>query len=132
MKKTSGSTKTQKSDASEVERYIARVPEPGRTTLKKIRATIWSVVPRDATETISYGMPAFRWKGALVGYAAFKNHCSFFPMGSSVLDLLELELKGYRTAKGTLSFPLDKPMPTDLMKKIVKARLAQNKAKKEG
>jgi uncharacterized protein YdhG (YjbR/CyaY superfamily) len=94
--------------------------------LKKIRATIRSVVPPEATETISYRIPTFRYKGALVAFAAFSNHCSFFPMGASVLDAFESELKGFRTSKGTLHFALDKPLPAALVKKLVKARIAQN------
>jgi uncharacterized protein YdhG (YjbR/CyaY superfamily) len=98
--------------------------------LEKVRATIRSVVPAEATEALSYGMPAFRYKGALVGYAAFKNHCSFFPMNASLLDALADDLKGYRTSKGTLQFPLDKPLPVTLVKKMVKARVAENERKK--
>jgi uncharacterized protein YdhG (YjbR/CyaY superfamily) len=109
-----------------IDEYLAGVPEPARSTLKKIRATIRSVVPPEATETISYRIPTFRYKGALVAFAAFSNHCSFFPMGASVLDAFESELKGFRTSKGTLHFALDKPLPTALVKKLVKARIAQN------
>jgi uncharacterized protein YdhG (YjbR/CyaY superfamily) len=109
-----------------VDEYLAGVPEPARTTLKKIRAMIRSVVPPEATETISYQMPTFRYKGAIVAFAAFSKHCSFFPMGASVLDAFESELKGFRTSKGTLHFALDKPLPTALVKKLVKARIAQN------
>jgi uncharacterized protein YdhG (YjbR/CyaY superfamily) len=116
--------------AKDVEAYLARVPEPARSTLEKVRATIRSVVPAEATEALSYGMPAFRYKGALVGYAAFKNHCSFFPMNASLLDALADDLKGYRTSKGTLQFPLDKPLPVTLVKKMVKARVAENERKK--
>jgi uncharacterized protein YdhG (YjbR/CyaY superfamily) len=110
--------------------YLARVPEPARSTLEKIRATIRSVVPAEATEGLSYGMPAFRYKGALVAYAAFKNHCSFFPMQASLIDEMKEELKGYRTSKGTLQFPVDKPLSTALVKKMVKARVAENEGKK--
>jgi uncharacterized protein YdhG (YjbR/CyaY superfamily) len=110
--------------------YLARVPEPGRSTLEKVRAVIRSIVPRETTEVISYGIPSFRYKRGLVSYAAFKDHCSFFPLGSSALDALANELKPYRAAKGTLHFPLDKPLPSALIKKIVKARLAQNEARK--
>ena len=84
------------------------------------------MVPAEATEGISYGMPAFRYKGALVGYAAFKDHCSFFPMQASLIDEMKDELKGYRTAKGTLQFPQDKPLPAALPKKMVKLRVAEN------
>jgi len=109
-----------------VEAYLAKVPEPARTTLEKVRATIRSAAPREATECISYGMPAFRYKGALVGYAAFKDHCSFFPMSAALIDTMADELKSYRTSKGTLQFPLDRPMTAALVKKMVKARVADN------
>jgi uncharacterized protein YdhG (YjbR/CyaY superfamily) len=109
--------------------YIAMVPEPARTTLKKVRAVIQSVVPRGATEIISYGMPAFKHNGVLVWFAAFSDHCSLFPT-ASVIEAFKKELKGYTTSKGTIQFPVDKPLPTTLVKKLVKARIAQNKTKK--
>lgn len=131
MKKTTEKTAGKRgSQAAGVEDYLAKVPEPARTTLEKLRATIRSVVPPDATEALSYGMPAFRYKGALVAYAAFKNHCSFFPMQASLIDEMTDELKNYRTAKGTLQFPLDKPLPAALVKKMVKARIAENERRK--
>ena len=68
-----------------VDEYLAKVPQPARATLKKVRATIRSVVPRETTEVISYGIPMFKYKGLLIGYAAFKEHCSLFPMGSSLI-----------------------------------------------
>jgi uncharacterized protein YdhG (YjbR/CyaY superfamily) len=129
MRKTANSaTPRQKlADSAEgVNAYLALVPEPARTTLEKVRATIRSVVPTEATEGISYGMPAFRYKGALVGYAAFKDHCSFFPMQASLIDEMKDELKSYRTAKGTLHFPQEKPLPAALLKKMVKLRVAEN------
>jgi uncharacterized protein YdhG (YjbR/CyaY superfamily) len=112
-----------------VEAYLARVPEPARTTLEKVRATVRSAAPKEATEGMSYGMPAFRYMGALVGYAAFKDHCSFFPMSAVLIDSMKEELKGYRTSKGTLQFPMDKPLPAALVKKMVKARVTANEAK---
>jgi len=114
-----------------VDDYLARVPEPSRSTLKRMRAVIRSVAPPETTEVISYGIPTFRYKGALVAFAAFKDHCSLFPMGSAVLDELGDEVKKFRVAKGTLHFPLDKPMPAALLKKIVKARIAKNDARKQ-
>ena len=114
---------------SDVEAYLNQVPEPARGTLEKLRATIRAAAPKDAAECISYGMPAFRYKGALVGYAAFKKHCSFFPMSASLLDEFADDLKGYRTAKGTLQFAQDKPLPAALVKRMVKARVQQNEAK---
>jgi uncharacterized protein YdhG (YjbR/CyaY superfamily) len=115
-------------DLQAVEAYLEKVPEPARTTLEKVRATIRAAAPKEAFEKISYGMPAFAYKGALVGYAAFKKHCSFFPMGSAVLDQFPEDVQPYRTAKGTLQFPLDKPLPAALVKKLVKARVAHNEA----
>jgi len=112
-----------------VNAYLAKVPEPARTTLEKIRATIRSAVPAEATEGLSYGMPAFHYRGALVAYAAFKKRCSFFPMQASLTDTMKEELQGYRTSKGTLQFPVDKPLPAALVKKMVKARVAENEGK---
>jgi uncharacterized protein YdhG (YjbR/CyaY superfamily) len=112
--------------AKSVEEYLARVPEPGRSTLERVRAVIRSVVPAETTEVISYGMPTFRYRRGLVAFAAFKDHCSFFPLGASVLDAFAEDLKPFRVSKGTLHFPLDKPLPAALVKKIVKARIAQN------
>ena len=119
-----------KAGASNVDEYLADVPEPARSTLNKVRAVIRSAVPAEATEGISYGMPAFHYKGGLIGYAAFKDHCSLFPMSAALIDELEDELAKYRTSKGTLQFPLDKPFPAALLKKLVKARVAQNEKKR--
>lgn len=116
---------------NDMDAYLARVPEPARSTLKRVRATIRSVVPAETTEGISYGIPTFQYKGGLVSFAAFKNHCSFFPLGSSVLEAFRKELKPFRVSKGTLHFPLDKPLPATLVKKIVKARIAQNGISRE-
>lgn len=118
-----------KSAPKNTDEYLARVPEPARTTLNKIRATIRSVVPPEATEAISYGMPAFRYKGALVWFAAFSDHCSFFPT-AAVIEEFKDELKNYSTSKGTIHFPLDQPLPAALVKKMVKARVAANEEKK--
>jgi len=112
--------------AAGVDAYLAQVPEPAKVTLQKMRATIRSIVPAEATEGLSYGMPAFRYKGPLVAYAAFKDHCSFFPMQVSLIDRLKDELKQYRTSKGTLQFPPDRPLPAALLKKMVKLRIAEN------
>src|ERR1700753_293871 len=117
-----------KSGAEAVDAYLEEIPEPALSTLKKLRATIQSVVPDEATEQLSYGMPAFHYKGALVAYAAFKNHCSFFPMQASLIDAMKEELAGYRTSKGTLQFPLDKALPAALVKKMVKTRVLENES----
>jgi|SRR5208282_223736 len=118
-----------KAVAKTVDEYLEQVPEPARSTLKKMRAVIQSVVPAETTEVITYGMPTFKYKRALVAIGAFKDHCSFFPMGASALDGFEEELKGFRASKGALHFPVDKPMPAALVKKIVRARVAQNELK---
>jgi len=112
-----------------VDEYLAGVPEPARTTLNKIRASIWCAVPPEAVETISYRMPAFKYKGVLVWFAAFANHCSFFPT-AAVIEAFGNELKGYSTSKGTIQFPTDKPLPAALVRKMVKMRVAQNENKK--
>jgi uncharacterized protein YdhG (YjbR/CyaY superfamily) len=112
-----------------IDEYLAGVPEPARTTLNTIRATIRSVVPPEATEVISYRIPAFKYKGMLVWFGAFSDHCSLFP-GAGIIEAFKDELKRYRIAKGTIQFPLDKPLPAALLKKIVKTRVAANEAKK--
>jgi uncharacterized protein YdhG (YjbR/CyaY superfamily) len=112
--------------AKNVEEYLAGVPEPACSTLKHIRKVIRSVVPAEAREVISYRIPMFNYKGMLVGYAAFKNHCSLFPTGSGVIERFKKELKGFATSRGTIQFPSDKPLPDALVKKIVKARVAEN------
>lgn len=113
----------------DVDDYLAGVPEPARTTLEKVRAVIRAAAPKEAVECISYGMPAFRYKGALVGYAAFKKHCSFFPMSATLIAEFQQDLGKYSTAKGTVHFPMDKPLPAALLRKFVKARVAQNEEK---
>ena len=113
-----------------IDEYLASVEEPARSTLKKIRRMIRSAAPPEATETISYRMPAFKYKGGLVAFAAFSSHCSFFPMNAGLIKAFEQELQAYPTSKGTIRFPVDKPLPAALVKKLVKARVAQNEARK--
>jgi uncharacterized protein YdhG (YjbR/CyaY superfamily) len=110
-----------------VDEYLAGISEPACSALKHIRAVIQSVVPKETTEVISYGIPMFKYNGMLVGYAAYKNHCSLFPTGSGVIERFARELKGYSTNKGTIRFPADKPLPDSLVKKIVKVRIAENR-----
>ena len=112
-----------------VDDYMAAVPEPARTTLERVRAAIRSSVPAETTEVISYGIPAFNYKGPLVWFAAFSDHCSLFPT-ASVIKAFQNELKGYKTSKGTIHFPVDRPLPATLVKKMVKARLAEKTQKK--
>jgi uncharacterized protein YdhG (YjbR/CyaY superfamily) len=120
---------TAENGKAEVEAYLAQVPEPARATLEKMRVMIRAAAPKAATEAISYGIPSFQYKGALVWYAAFKNHCSFFPMDHSLADEFREELKKYKTSKGTIQFPVDKPLSKALVKRIVEARVAANEAK---
>ena len=115
---------------NDVDEYLAGVPEPARSTLNKVRAAIRSAVPAEATEAISYGMPTFKYKGALLGFAAFPNHCGLYPMSPSVMEAFKNDLKDFHTSKGTIRFPLDKPLSAALIKKLVKARIAENETRK--
>ena len=119
--------KSKRPNISDVDRYLAALPDDVRAALEKLRKTIKAVAPI-ATEKISYGMPMFFHQGMLVGYAAFKNHCSLFPGGGIIAQFAQ-ELEGYKTSKGTIQFTLDKPLPVTLVKKIVKARMAENEIK---
>src|SRR5271165_4536167 len=114
-----------------VDEYLAGVPEPARSTLNKIRAAIRSAAPPEATEVISYRIPMFKYKGMLMGFAAFSNHCSLFPGSLSALKASENELKDFQKAKGTIRFPVDKPPSAVLVKKLVKARMAENERKEQ-
>jgi uncharacterized protein YdhG (YjbR/CyaY superfamily) len=112
-----------------VDAYLTRVAEPARSTLEKMRAAIRSAVPREATETISYGMPAFRHSVVLVWYAAFADHVSLFPT-AAVIEAFKDELARFKTSKGTIHFPPGKPLPIALIKRIVTARVAQVESKR--
>lgn len=113
---TKGSPKT-------LDEYMAGLSEPAQGKLQQVRALIRSMVPADTTEVISYGIPAFKQKRVLVWYAAFANHWSLFPT-AAVIEQFKDDLKGYTMSKGTVQFPLEKPIPTALIRKLVKARLA--------
>jgi uncharacterized protein YdhG (YjbR/CyaY superfamily) len=114
-----------------VDEYLNRVPEPARIALNKVRAVIRSVAPPDATEGISYGIPTFKYKGVLASFAAFSDHCSLFPGAGPTIEFKN-ELKNFRISKGTIRFALDKPLPAILLRKLVKARIAENERKKGG
>lgn len=114
---------------TEVEDYLADLPEDARATLEKVRKAIRSAAP-GAEEKIGYGMPGFYLDGhPLTYYSAFKAHCSLFPASPSVISTFSKELAGYELAKGTIRFPIGKPPPATLIKKIVKARIKENEAK---
>ena|ERR1700736_7061357 len=115
---------TGKGAPKDVDEYIAAAPEPGRSRLKEMRAAIRSVVPAKAVEIISYQIPAFKTKKVLVWYAAFSEHCSLFPT-ASVIEEFKDELAGFTTSKGTVQFSTDKALPGALIRKMVKARVAQ-------
>ncbi|MGI8584728.1 MAG: iron chaperone [Chitinophagaceae bacterium] len=108
-----------------VEEYLMDVPDDKRIALEKLRKTIESIVP-NSEEFISYGMPTFKYNGPLVSYAAFKEHCSLFPWNSTLINKFSEELKPFKTSKGTIQFTVDKPLPSALVKKIVKARMKEN------
>jgi len=113
-----------------VEDYLAALPKGSRAALEKLRKTIKAAAP-GATETISYQMPAFKEHGRLlVSYAAFKDHCSLFPMSMKVIEAHGEELEPYHTRKGTIRFTADEPLPAALVKKIVRARIAENAARR--
>jgi len=113
-----------------IDEYLAKVPEPQRTTLVKVRAVIQSVLPAEATEVISYRIPCVKYKGMLVGYAAFTDHCSLFGMSSTLLGPLKEELKNYSTSKGTIRFAVDEPLPAALIKKLLKSAIAEKEKEK--
>ena len=110
---------------TDVDDYLAAAPEPHRSTLTQLRATLRELLP-EASESLSYGMPAFKVQGkAIAGYAYFKNHCSFFPHSGTVLPGLASDLGGYEWTKGTLKFPADQPLPKPLVASLVDERLRQ-------
>jgi uncharacterized protein YdhG (YjbR/CyaY superfamily) len=112
-----------------VDEYLARVPEPARSTLNKVRAVIRAALPAEATDVISYRIPAFKYRTVLIWYAAFADHCSLFPT-AAVIEKFKDELTAYRVSKGTIQFPVDKPLPAALLKRMVKLRLGGNESKK--
>ena len=115
----------------DIDEYIARFPPETQEVLEQIRATIKTVVP-DAEETISYGIPTFNLNGTyLIYFAAYKKHIGFYPVPSEI-DELDMEFASYKTSgKGTLQFPLDKPMPLDLITKLVRFKVKENVEKVE-
>jgi len=112
-----------------VDEYLAAVSDEGqRAALEKLRRTIRAAAP-EAEECISYSLAAFRQDGPLVAFGAARSHCAFFPMNGSMVEKLKDELKGYETSKGTIRFQPGKPLPAALVRRMVKARLAENAAK---
>jgi uncharacterized protein YdhG (YjbR/CyaY superfamily) len=108
-----------------IDEYLAGLDEPKRTTLQKLRQTIHGIIP-DAEECISYGMPAFRLEGKVVaGFAAFKTHLAYLPHSGSLFGALSVDLAGYESTPGSLHFPIDRPLPKALVKKLIATRLKE-------
>jgi uncharacterized protein YdhG (YjbR/CyaY superfamily) len=118
-----------KKEINTINEYIETFPEDIRILLEKMRQAIREAAP-EAEETISYRMPAFRQNGILVYFAAFRDHLSFFPTGSGI-EAFKKELAPYLGGKGTARFPLDQPVPYDLVKKIVRFRVQENLKKRK-
>lgn len=117
--------KTATGPAKNVDEYLAALPADMHSALAKVRKAIKAAVPK-AEELISYHMPVYKYHGHLVGFAAFTNHCSFFPMSHAVMKEFREELKEYDASGATIRFPAGKPLPATLIKKIVKARIREN------
>ena len=110
--------------SEDVEHYLSCVDEPQRSTLQAVRRSIRAVVP-EAEECLSYRMPAFRLEGKVVaGFAAFKRHCAYLPHSGEVLDELGDDLAGYERTSGSLHFPVDQPLPEDLVRRLVEVKRA--------
>jgi len=129
IKKQKASNASSKSFKN-IDEYLALQPVQVRAALQKLRKIIKSVAP-ESEEVISYSMPAFKYHGMLVGFAGWKNHAGFYPWNSRTVDEFKDELKKYTTSKGAIQFPLDKPIPVTLVKKIVKTRMKDNLAKEK-
>jgi len=111
--------------AAEIDDYLHRLDEPKRSTLSQLRRDILAVVP-DAEQCISYAVPGFKVGGkTIAGFAAFKNHLSYLPHSGSVFAELGDELAGYEKSSGALRFPVDQPLPTELVEKLIAVRLRQ-------
>jgi uncharacterized protein YdhG (YjbR/CyaY superfamily) len=115
--------------AKTVEEYLAALPEDKRAALEKLRKTIRSAAPK-AEECISYGIPALRLNKMLVGFGATATHCAFYPMSGSIVPAFQEELKAYDTSKGTIRFQPETPLPAALVRKLIKARMAENESSK--
>jgi len=111
--------------AAEIDEYLDRLDEPKRSTLSRLRRDILAVVP-DAEQGISYAVPAFKVAGkTIAGFAAFKNHLSYLPHSGAVFPELAEELAGYGKSSGALRFPVDQPLPPELVEKLIAVRLRQ-------
>jgi len=116
--------KTMNAKINSIDTYIAQFPDDVQARLQQLRKTILKLAP-GATEAMSYQIPTFKLNGNLVHFAAFKKHIGFYP-GAAGIAAFQDELAGYKSAKGSVQFPLDQALPLDLVKKIVEFRVAQN------
>lgn len=117
-------------EATTIDEYLKNVPIEDRVALEILRDVIKKAAP-EATETISYKIPTFKYKGSLVAFAAYKDHLSFFVMSPEVMKAHSEDVKGYKTGEATIHFSADKPLPRDLVEKLVKARAKENEARKQ-
>ena len=121
---------TKPNDTEGVNKYIANLPLEQQIALERVRHIIKNTVP-EAVEFISYKMPAYHFHGMIGGFAAFKNHCSFFPWNAKTIEDFAAKLKDFKTSAGTIQFTPDKPIPEELLQKILRYRVAGNLEKKK-
>ena len=113
----------------QVDEYLAHIDEPQKTTLKALRKIILEIIP-DSEQCISYGVPTFKVSGkGVAGFAAYKNHCTYFPMSGNVLKQLGQDIARFKISRGALQFAVDKPLPKKLVRKLIRVRLSELTAK---
>jgi uncharacterized protein YdhG (YjbR/CyaY superfamily) len=118
-----------KAKVTTIDEYLSRLSDDKRAALEKLRKTIHAAAPK-AEECISYSLPAFRQNGVLVGFGASADHCAFYPFSGTTVSAFKTELAKYDTSKGTIRFRPDRPLPAALVRKLVKARIAENQARR--
>ena len=121
---------TKQNDIEGVNKYISNLPIEQQIALERVRQIIKNTVP-EAQEYLSYKMPAYHFHGMIGGFAAFKNHCSFFPWDSKTIDVFKDELTGFKTSAGTIQFTPEKPLSEELLQKILRYRVASNLEKEK-
>ncbi len=121
---------TKQNDTEGVNKYISNLPVEQQIALERVRQIIKNTVP-EAQEYLSYKMPAYHFHGMIGGFAAFKNHCSFFPWDSKTIDVFKDELTGFKTSAGTIQFTPEKPLSEELLQKILRYRVEGNLEKEK-